>query len=103
MLTRGEAAWHTLSQDKDTIGLRFRARAPEEAWGREAGDLQLFGFHSHLWAEPPERLFYDHSPDDRQAHGSQAEGASSAVAQADARECGKKGEVAGDGGSRVLP
>ena len=26
-----------------------------EAWGRETGDLQLFGFHPHLWDEPARR------------------------------------------------
>jgi hypothetical protein len=43
------------------------------AWGREAGNLRLFGFHSHLWEESRDGLFHVVPEDDRQAHGSQAE------------------------------
>jgi len=51
----------------------LRRRAPEEAWPRETGDLQLFGFHSHMWDKPEGGQLRGSAKDYRQAHGSQAE------------------------------
>jgi len=33
----------------------LRSRKPKRAWRREAGDVQLPGFHPHLWANVEER------------------------------------------------
>src|SRR2546430_16131574 len=33
----------------------LRSRKPKRAWRREAGDVQLPGFHPHLWANVAER------------------------------------------------
>src|SRR6516164_8294704 len=63
----------------------LRRRAPEEAWSRQTGDLQLFGFCSHLWDELQGRLLRGPAKDHRQAHGSQAERNQGGAAAAHAR------------------
>src|SRR5450755_637083 len=52
---------------------RYGRRAPEETWQRKTGDLQLFGFHSHLWDEPEGGPLHNQARDHREAHGGQAE------------------------------
>ena len=66
-------------------------------------ELTLFGFHSHLWDEPPNRAIHrspeDHGPTD----GGQAQRPPSQAAPTAARGRREHGGVAGRGGARVFP
>src|SRR5580658_4516886 len=72
-----------------------------EARGREAGNLQLFGFHSHLWEESHDGVLHGVAEDDRQAYGSQAEKDSAAAARAPA--CAHHGHDGVFGAREKLP
>jgi hypothetical protein len=67
-------------------GIRaLRRRTTGEARRREAGDLQLSGYHPHLWDQPPDRILHGAPQDDRQAQGSQAPRYPGEAARAQAR------------------
>src|SRR5215472_9230245 len=75
----------SLGEDAPDRIWALRRRAPEKAWSRQTGDLQFFGFHSHLWDEPPGGLLRGPAKDHPQARGSQAERNQGTAATAHAR------------------
>jgi hypothetical protein len=75
----------TLGEDAPDGVRALRRRAPEEAWQRKTGDLQLFGFHSHVRDKPEGGQLCGPAKDHRQTHGSQAERHQSEATPAQAR------------------
>lgn len=82
---------------------RYAADLREEAWRREAGELQLSGVHPHLWEEQQDGVLRHETKDDRQTNRSQAEGCETATAKKAARVNREYGEVAPVGGAGLLP
>jgi len=64
--TRSVRIRAALGQDTIDRVRALRSRKPKRAWRREAGDVQLPGFHPHLWANVGERQIprstQDHPP-----------------------------------------
>jgi Reverse transcriptase (RNA-dependent DNA polymerase) len=69
----------------------------------KAGNLQLSGFHPHLWDQLPDGQLHGAPEDDGQTPGRQAQGNSSATAQANARRPSANFGVAAAGGAGVFP
>src|ERR1035438_6200070 len=73
-------------------------RTSTAEWGREAGNLQLSGFHAHLRKYPQDGAIHGDAEDYRQAPGSEAEDHQGRAAQAHARaHSGHRRMAAGSG------